>query len=254
MSLLKKNKDLKKTFNSLLDPFKDSDVEEIKLEKVTPKKILKRIKGLHIKVCGITQVEQFKQLESLGVDYVGFIFYPQSKRYVGEAKFNNAELLRMKSKVSITAVFVNPTTEEINKAVALLPNITTIQLHGNEETMLCKYLQKKFTVIKAFSVDENFALKKETDYYKNCCDYFLFDTKVNEYGGSGLKFDWRIFRNQIIAKPFFLSGGINETDAKEIKKFSHPKFYGIDLNSKFETEPGIKDIKKIEKFINDLNV
>ncbi len=254
MTKTKKNTKSKVAFNSLLDPFKENITVEVKNEKTLIKKPLKKIKGLHIKVCGITQVEQYKQLELLKVDYVGFIFYPLSKRFVGEAKLNKAELLRMKSKAAITAVFVNPTTEEINNAVALLPNINTIQLHGNEETMLCMYLQKKFTVIKAFSVDENFAIKKETDKYKNCCDYFLFDTKVNEYGGSGLKFDWSIFKNQIIAKPFFLSGGISEDDVKEIKKFSHPKFYGIDLNSKFEILPGIKDMNKIEKFINKLKV
>jgi phosphoribosylanthranilate isomerase len=202
-----------------------------------------------IKVCGITQMEQFKELNLLGVDYVGFIFYPQSKRYVGESKFNEAELLRLKTRAKVTAVFVNPTKEEIKTALNAVPNITTIQLHGNESPLFCGELKKKYKIIKAFSVGEAFNFAKTITPYKNYVDYFLFDTKTPEHGGSGIKFDWSIFKNTVIGKPFFLSGGISKDDIGAIQSFKHPHFYGIDINSKFEIEPGIKDLKMIAAFV-----
>lgn len=204
---------------------------------------------MKIKVCGITQVEQFKQLNELGVDFVGFIFYPLSKRYAGESRFNQAELLRLQTQAKATAVFVNPTMDDIKNATTQLPNIKIIQLHGNEDPLLCKHLQLKYEVIKAISIAANTDLKTEINKYRNCCNYFLFDTATIQYGGSGQKFDWSIFKNQIIPKPFFLSGGIGIDDVNAIKKFTHPAFFGIDINSKFEIEPGIKNLNTITEFI-----
>jgi phosphoribosylanthranilate isomerase len=205
--------------------------------------------GIKIKVCGITQMEQFKELNTLGVDYVGFIFYPQSKRYAGESRFNQSELLRLKTNAKVTAVFVNPTMEDIKTAVSAMPNISTIQLHGNESPILCNDLKKKYTIIKAFNVDDDFNFTKTITPYKNCVDYFLFDTKTPDHGGSGIKFDWSIFKNIVIGKPFFLSGGISNDDIKAIQSFKHPHFYGIDINSKFEIEPGIKNIQLVAQFV-----
>ncbi len=205
-----------------------------------------------VKVCGITQMEQFKELNTLGIDYVGFIFYPQSKRYAGESRFNQGELLRLKTNAKVTAVFVNPTMADIKAAVEALPNITTIQLHGRETPLLCNELKKKYKLIKAFSVDDDFNFSKEITPYKNCVDYFLFDTKTPEHGGSGVKFDWGIFKNTVIGKPFFLSGGISINDVKLIQSFKHPHFYGVDINSQFEIEPGIKNIPLVAQFITAL--
>jgi phosphoribosylanthranilate isomerase len=208
---------------------------------------------MKIKVCGITQLEQFKQVDQLGADYVGFIFYPASKRYVGECKFNTAELLRLQTKAKAVGVFVNPTTEEVNLALQQMPNIRTLQLHGTEDTMFCKYWQKKYTVIKAISVTNVSDLLKQTHYYKNCCDYFLLDTATPQHGGSGEQFDWTMLKNTIINKPFFLSGGIGLADVNAIKKFSHPAFFGVDVNSKLETKPGIKNMNVVEDFIQQIN-
>jgi phosphoribosylanthranilate isomerase len=171
---------------------------------------------MKIKVCGITQVEQFKALDQLGVDFTGFIFYPESKRYVGNSRFNEAELLRIQTHTKVVGVFVNPTTEDIKNAQTQLPNMHTIQLHGQEDTMLCKTLQKKYTVIKALSISNNMDITKAAHYYKNCCDYFLLDTATPLHGGSGVQFDWTMLKNTIIPKPFFLSGGIGIDDVKEI--------------------------------------
>jgi phosphoribosylanthranilate isomerase len=207
---------------------------------------------MKVKVCGITQIEQFKALNQLGVDYVGFIFYPQSKRYMGDSRFNEAELLRMQTQAKAVGVFVNPTMQDIKAACTQMPNITTIQLHGKEDILLCKTLQKKYTVIKAISVNTVDDINQATQYYKMGCDYFLLDTATPLHGGSGVKFDWTMLKNTIIPKPFFLSGGIGIEDVKVIKKFKHPAFYGIDLNSKLETSAGIKDMHKVEDFIQQL--
>jgi phosphoribosylanthranilate isomerase len=108
-------------------------------------------------------------------------------------------------------------------------------------------------VIKVFRIKGEQDLKILTEPFKEACHYFMFDTDTKGYGGSGKRFDWKLLKNVSIEKPFFLSGGIGGEDAEEIKMFQNPFVYAVDVNSRFETAPGIKDLKKVKNFINDLN-
>jgi len=199
-----------------------------------------------IKVCGMKFTENREEMEKLPVDLLGYIFYPPSKRYVGEnpqeGLFNS-----MKPKVG---VFVDENAFEI---LGLAKNLgfEWVQLHGKENPKTCQLLKNQgLKIIKAFSVDESFQFHK-TKPFENIADYFLFDTKSNLPGGSGKKFDWNILNKYDGKTPFLLSGGIKPEDAEEIKKINHSQLSGVDLNSGFEDEPGLKNIEKLKKFIEE---
>ncbi len=204
--------------------------------------------NLKVKVCGMKFTDNRLEVEKLPVDFLGFIFYPESKRFVGKSPeaglFNSA-----KNKV---AVFVN---ENIFEMMGLAKNLgfNYIQLHGKENPKTCRIVkQQGFKVIKAFNLDEDFdfsALKA----YDRSVDFFLFDTKSKLPGGSGKKFNWEILDKYTGKKPFFLSGGIGPEDVEKIKEVDHAGLYGIDLNSGFEREPGVKDTDLLENFIRQLN-
>lgn len=185
--------------------------------------------------------------EKLPVDYLGFIFYPESKRFVGRTispELFNSE----KAKV---AVFVNEKTDEIIR-ITREYDFKYVQLHGNETPEVCETFKNRgLKIIKAFSLNDNFDFSELTNY-ERCTDFFLFDTKTEIPGGSGKKFNWKILEKYTMNTPFFLSGGIDPGDAGAIKEINHPKLYGIDLNSRFEDEPGLKNIKKLEEFINEI--
>ena len=188
-----------------------------------------------------------EEVEQLPVDLLGYIFYPPSKRYVGESPqpglFNSA-----KPKVG---VFVDENAFEI-LGLAKNLGLEWIQLHGKENPKTCRLLKKQgLKIIKAFRVDENFDFSKTTPF-EGVADYFLFDTKTNLPGGSGKKFNWGILKKYTGETPFFLSGGIGPEDADEIKKVEHKNLAGIDLNSGFEDEPGVKNIEKLKIFIEVL--
>jgi phosphoribosylanthranilate isomerase len=204
-------------------------------------------KTLKIKVCGMKFTENREEVEKLPVDLLGYIFYPPSKRYVGEnpqeGLFNS-----MKPKV---AVFVDENAFEI---LALAKNLgfEWVQLHGKENPKTCQLLKNQvLKIIKAFSVNEDFQFHK-TKPFEGVADYFLFDTKTNLPGGSGEKFNWEILNRYNGDTPFLLSGGISPEDAEEIKKIDHPQLAGIDLNSGFEDEPGLKNIEKLNVFIEEI--
>lgn len=202
---------------------------------------------LRIKVCGMKFTENRQQVEKLGVDFLGYIFYGPSKRFVGE----NSEPGLFNSAIPKVGVFVNENAFEI---LGLAKNLgfEFVQLHGNENPKTCSILKKQgLKIIKAFSVDEKFKFSV-TQKFEKVADFFLFDTKTNLPGGSGEKFNWEILKNYSGHTPFFLSGGIKSTDAIRIKEIEHPKLTGIDLNSGFEDEPGLKNIKKLEQFISEL--
>lgn len=191
--------------------------------------------------------ENREEVEKLPVDLLGYIFYPPSKRYVGEnpqeGLFNS-----MKPKV---AVFVDENAFEI---LALAKNLgfEWVQLHGKENPKTCQLLKNQvLKIIKAFSVNEDFQFHK-TKPFEGVADYFLFDTKTNLPGGSGEKFNWEILNRYNGDTPFLLSGGISPEDAEEIKKIDHPQLAGIDLNSGFEDEPGLKNIEKLNVFIEEI--
>jgi phosphoribosylanthranilate isomerase len=202
---------------------------------------------MKIKVCGMRDSENINELLNLTPDYIGFIFYDKSKRFV--ADFPEVEI---PLSIKIVGVFVN---ESIDEVVRIVSNykLDGVQLHGDESVEYCSELNSKLSVevIKAFAVDEDFDFNKTIDY-ESVCDLFLFDTKGKDYGGNGLKYDWSILKNYKGETPFLLSGGINENDVLVVKEFQHPKFVGVDLNSGFEDAPSQKNIEKLKEFKHKL--
>ena len=191
--------------------------------------------------------ENRKQVEKLGVDFLGFIFYSQSKRFAGDT----SELELFNSKTKKVGVFVD---ENVFEILGLAKNLGLdyIQLHGKENPKTCQILKSQgLKIIKAFNVNEKFNFS-ETKAFEKVADYFLFDTKTEIPGGSGKKFNWEVLEKYKGHTPFFLSGGISFEDAKSIKEINHPKLTGVDLNSGFEDEPGVKNIKKLEQFIIEI--
>ncbi|MCF6358462.1 MAG: phosphoribosylanthranilate isomerase, partial [Draconibacterium sp.] len=189
---------------------------------------------LKIKVCGMKFTKNRQQVEKLGVDFLGYIFYEPSKRFIG----NNPELELFNSKAKKVGVFVD---ENVFEILGLAKNLGLeyIQLHGKENPKTYRILKNQgLKIIKVFSVNDksNFS---ETKQFEKVADYFLFDTKTEIPGGSGKKFNWQILEKYIGHTPFFLSGGISLEDAKSIKEINHSKFTGVDLNSGFEDEPGV---------------
>ena len=198
-----------------------------------------------IKVCGMTEAENIRSVEQQGVDMIGFIFYPKSPRCLCEMP----EYLPIHSKR--VGIFVNESKEDILMYVDRF-ELDYIQLHGSESPEYCRSLQSYgLHLIKAFSISHLKDLLATADY-KGLCDYYLFDTKTPQYGGSGNQFDWNLLYRYKSSTPFLLSGGINPYSVKAIKEFHHPRFAGIDLNSRFETVPGIKDVERIEIFLKEL--
>lgn len=202
------------------------------------------VKNLKIKVCGMKYTANREAVEKLPVDFLGFIFYPKSKRFVGE----NTEPGLFHSDKPKVAVFVDENAFEI---LGLVKNLgfEYVQLHGKENPKTCRLLKNQgLKVIKAFNLNEDFDFVTLEAYNKSV-NYFLFDTKTDLPGGSGKKFNWEILEKYQGKVPFFLSGGIGPEDVEAIKKLNHPQLFGIDLNSGFEDEPGVKNIEKLDEFI-----
>lgn len=191
--------------------------------------------------------DNIKQVAELQPDYLGFIFYHRSKR-----NFDGI-IPEISSKIKKTGVFVDESLEFILKKVKKY-NLQAVQLHGDESPELCKELKlnKDMEVIKVFSVGESFDFEV-LNKYEEVSDYFLFDTKGKEKGGNGSVFNWELLNGYKSKKPFFLSGGIGMKELGVIQNFLKSKAskycFALDLNSKFELEPGVKDVKKLEKFI-----
>lgn len=199
-----------------------------------------------VKVCGMTEADNIRQIDVLGVNLIGFIFYPKSPRYL----YQIPRYLPILAKR--VGVFVNESKENILMYADRF-GLDYIQLHGNESPEYCRSLHSHgFRIIKAFSI----AFPKDllvTSDYEGFCDYYLFDTPTTRYGGSGQQFDWSLLQHYNEATPFLLSGGINSYSAKALKEFHHPRMAGIDINSRFETSPGIKDAERIERFLKELD-
>ncbi len=206
---------------------------------------------LKIKVCGMRDENNIKKLTDIGPDYIGFIFYPSSKRYV--EKYGRPSVIdHIPDRIQKVGVFVNETLDQLVKRV-IEYNLDLVQLHGNEPVEYCNELKDMgFKLIKAFPVDENFDTGLLSAYTYSC-DYFLFDTRTCLYGGSGEKFNWNILNKYETDTPFFLSGGIDPEDVEEIRNMNTEHIYAVDINSRFEIQPGLKDIKKIQRFIQTLN-
>lgn len=203
--------------------------------------------ALEVKICGITNENNLKEVCALHPDYIGFIFYSKSKRLV-------STIGAIEKKEGCTAkrvgVFVNANEEEIRAKVRDL-NLDIIQLHGDETPEFCTKISRIKPIFKAFQINDSFDYNNLKIYLSSTYK-FLFDTASNSYGGSGKKFNWVHLKGYKWNKPFILSGGIGENDAEEILRLNHPKLVGIDLNSKFEIKPGLKDISKLNSFIKQI--
>jgi phosphoribosylanthranilate isomerase len=202
---------------------------------------------LKIKVCGMRDPENVSGVVAVLPDFIGFIFYPKSKRFVGFEP--SAKLLAaVPDSVKKVGVFVDETPEKVMETVQIW-NLDVVQLHGNESSEFCQQIQDLgITVFKAFSVDEQFDFEK-LNAYSGVCDSFLFDTKGQLPGGTGQKFNWQLLKNYKGNVPFFLSGGIGPDDVEAVRNFQHPQLFGIDINSGFEIEPALKDAGKVHAFI-----
>lgn len=198
-----------------------------------------------IKVCGMRDPENIRAVEQAGADWMGFIFYPKSPRYVETCPDYLPEQCKR------VGVFVNENLENmIQKAGEY--HLDYVQLHGMEHPDTCRKLRgTRLKVIKAFSVAEESGIMS-LEQYEGCCDYFLFDTACPTHGGSGKTFDWNLVQSYHEKTPFLLSGGINPQSVEALSRFEHPQWAGIDLNSGFETAPASKDATLLHTFIKQV--
>jgi phosphoribosylanthranilate isomerase len=207
---------------------------------------------MNLKVCGLTTKKQLVQLEAINVDYAGFIFHKDSPRYAGDT-LDGEDLTGMDLDIKKVGVFVDADYEDIMEMVEKF-ELDMVQLHGNESPELCEELSEDVEVVKVFRIDDSVkSIDTLVAPYDNVCDYYLFDTKVGSAaGGTGKKFNWEKLKTSKIEKPFFLSGGISPEDAALVKSFKHPDYFGVDVNSLFEKEPGVKDMGLVLGFVKSL--
>lgn len=204
---------------------------------------------IKIKICGMKFPNNIIEIAALRPDYLGFIFYDNSPRYVTD------KLPEINSKIQKVGVFVNADYSEI----ILKANeyqLDFIQLHGEESPEFCQKIESNsLKVIKSFNIDNKFNFNT-LNYYNESCSYFLFDTKGDYYGGNGKLFNWQLLENYHLSKPYFLSGGIGVENSNEIQEFFKNNYskncIAIDCNSKLEASPGFKSKEKVEKLLNIL--
>lgn len=201
---------------------------------------------LLIKVCGMKNPDQIKELAELDIQYIGLIFHSNSPRFIDQPV--DYKLFGDKKP---TGVFVNSPLENVLYTVSRF-HLQAVQLHGQESAEYCAEIQNRgIEVIKAFSIDKNFDFEK-TYEWDGYADLFLFDAKGEAAGGNGIRFDWSKLKEYDGATPFLLSGGISYDHMDEIRYFDHPACIGIDINSKFEKAPADKDLITIKKFVHEL--
>ena len=207
---------------------------------------------MKIKVCGITNIEEALALSKAGVNYIGFIFYPASKRYALHAlTLDQIKSVQLPGVLKV-GVFVNEPMDDVI-ATATAAGLDMVQLHGDETPNYCKEMANHYPVIKAFRISETDDVAYKISEYLEDIDYLLFDTASSVYGGSGISFDWKKLANATGQKPYFLSGGIGPDDVSKITSFVQSDTAGnctaVDVNSKFETAPGQKNIQLLQSFI-----
>ena len=211
--------------------------------------------------------QNIREVSQLGVDMIGMVFYPKSPRYV-EMQSSHAGIIPdyVKEDINIKSaksparvgVFVDDMVQNIVTRVVNY-HLDYVQLHGNEPREMCENLRSTLDpdirpgikIIKAISVSDASDIQKYKEYV-GAVDLFLFDTKCKTVGGSGQQFDWQVLEQYDGEVPFLLSGGIGPDDASRLHAFHHPKCIGIDLNSRFEIEPGVKDVEKLKGFLNEI--
>lgn len=227
-------------------------------------------KNLLIKVCGMRHPDNIRAVSQLPIDYMGLIFYPKSSRYVGMASSGTGLLPDIADKAIIglgnttvssyinkVGVFVDASVQDIITHVVNF-ELDAIQLHGSETPTFIRNLKAtlvpdicpKIKIFKAISIASAEDFDRCSQYY-GIVDMFVFDTKCVGHGGSGKQFDWSVLNSYKGNTPFLLSGGIGFEDAERIKSIQHPQLAGVDLNSRFEIEPGLKDVELLKAFINN---
>lgn len=199
-----------------------------------------------VKVCGLKQQDNLLKVDDLNVDFIGMIFYEPSKRYAGASALN---LTKVKAKK--VGVFVNADLEEIKKTKKDF-QLDVAQLHGDESVDFCKKVNELGLIVwKVFGVDEQFDFNDLTPY-SPFVQLFLFDTKSPLHGGTGIKFNWNRLKDLNPDIRYLLSGGIGPDDLEQLKLLNLPGLMGVDLNSRFESTPGIKNTDQLKKFIDGL--
>ena len=208
---------------------------------------------MRIKVCGMTQIEQVDKLADAGVTFAGFIFYPKSPRYV--FKHMTTTQIRKENNINKVGVFINAPVEEVLHMVDEC-RLHMVQLHGDESPKYCEKIADYVSVVKAFRLSDNDSVQWMIRPFMDVCDMFMFDTMGVGYGGTGKKFDWNMLQGQTIGKPFFLSGGIEPGDEEKLKTFTAEPvakaLFAVDINSRFELAPGIKELDKVKLFADNL--
>lgn len=214
---------------------------------------------LKLKICGMREGENIREISALQPDYLGLIFYEDSPRHVSE------KIEQIDPGIKLTGVFVNASEDEILEKVETY-NLAAVQLHGEESSEFCKNLKDRFLLsgktvemIKVFGMREVFNYDRLTPY-EGIADFFLFDTRGKNKGGNGITFDWDLLKGYPSSTPFFLSGGIGLEEVEDIKALyrtfkldeNQELFYGVDVNSKFETAPAVKDPEALKLFKEQL--
>lgn len=209
---------------------------------------------IRLKVCGMTQLSQMDELVDIGATFAGMIYYPKSPRYV----LRHMTTLQIKAinNINKVGVFVNAGVEDVRHMVDEC-RLHMVQLHGDETPKYCEKIADYISVVKAFRIAPDDNIEWKIKDYMDVCDMFLFDTEGAGYGGTGKKFDWNMLRGLQIGKPFFLSGGITPDDAGSIRGLMDDPMskalFAVDINSRFETSAGIKNMPLVRKFMQDLN-
>ena len=210
------------------------------------------MKRLIVKVCGMRDGENIRRVEALAPDWMGFICWEGSRRHVPEVP----DYLPVKCRR--VGVFVNPSVEYVDTRIKEL-ELDLVQLHGQETPDFCRAVKDlsnskdhSVEIIKAFGIATGKSFP-DTAAYEEACDFFLFDTPCTEHGGSGRSFNWSLLKDYTGSTPFLLSGGLNPNSIGALSRFTHSQWAGIDLNSRFESSPGIKDISRLQTFINQLS-
>jgi len=199
------------------------------------------------KICGMRNSDNIQEVAALSPDFMGFIFYRDSPRYVGE----EFVMPNLSSEIKKTGVFVNSSEEEIISKVKT-HRLDYVQLHGDESSDFCARLQREgIKIIKVFRVSDQFDFSTTHEFEKTA-SYFLFDTSGKKYGGNAVAFDWNILKKYNQRVPFFLSGGITEENIKDIHQLKDMNLYAVDINSGAETSPGVKSIDRLTKIIDQL--
>lgn len=219
-------------------------------------KLKENKKPFRVKVCGMTIPNQVNALDEMGVDLAGFIFYEKSPRFMGN-KISPEKMKKIGGRIAKVGVFVNTGFEQLMRTVEEY-RLDMVQLHGDETPRFCEKVANYITVVKAFRLSDNDPIGWMIRSYDDSADMYMFDTLGAGYGGTGKKFDWTVLKDGDINKLFFLSGGIEPGDVEALQEFQQQglaqKLFAIDLNSKFEISPGVKDMEKIQTMLHDLNL